>query len=69
MAVKLDKFSAIPFDENADKFGFSLHKKLSDAMNLYLDSHQDKCVLTEQASELPDGEDAIYFLMDFKNKQ
>lgn len=46
------------------QFGLSLDKTLSDAMNPYLDSHQDRCILDEQASSLKQGP-IIFFQMDF----
>ncbi|XP_006608004.1 protein GPR107 isoform X2 [Apis dorsata] len=69
--VNLTNFKAEPFDENA-VFGFSLDRTLSDAMNPYLDSHQERCVLQEISSVKPDFEQrndsaVIYFTMDLKN--
>lgn len=54
------------------QFGFSLDRTLSDAMNPYLDSHQEKCLLqgvTGPKSELEPKDDGsvIYFIMDLKN--
>ena len=54
------------------QFGFSLDKTQRDAMNPYLDNHQDKCLLqgaSSPKSELdPKPDDAIiYFTMDLKN--
>ncbi|CAL7933485.1 unnamed protein product [Xylocopa violacea] len=69
--VSLTNFKAEPFDENA-VFGFTLDRTLSDAMNPYLDSHQEKCVLQDMTSVKPEFEQrddkaVIYFTMDFKN--
>ncbi|XP_076764458.1 protein GPR107 isoform X2 [Xylocopa sonorina] len=69
--VSLTNFKAEPFDENA-VFGFTLDRTLSDAMNPYLDSHQEKCVLQDMSSVKPEFEQrddkaVIYFTMDFKN--
>ncbi|KAK1118582.1 hypothetical protein K0M31_014888 [Melipona bicolor] len=69
--VNLTNFKADPFDENA-VFGFSLDRTLSDAMNPYLDSHQERCVLQDISSIKPDFEQrndsaVIYFIMDLKN--
>lgn len=69
--VNLTNFKAEPFDENA-VFGFSLDRTLSDAMNPYLDSHQERCVLQDISSVKPDFEQrndsaVIYFTMDLKN--
>lgn len=54
------------------QFGFSLDRTLSDAMNPYLDSHQERCVLQDISSVKPDFEQrndsaVIYFTMDLKN--
>jgi G protein-coupled receptor 107 len=38
---------------------------MSDAMNPYLDAHQDKCILDEQASKQNSGP-IIFFIMDLK---
>ncbi|PBC34708.1 hypothetical protein APICC_01834 [Apis cerana cerana] len=56
----------------SDLFGFSLDRTLSDAMNPYLDSHQERCVLQDISSVKPDFEQrndsaVIYFTMDLKN--
>lgn len=69
--VNLTNFKAEPFDENA-VFGFSLDRTLSYAMNPYLDSHQERCVLQDISSVKPDFEQrndsaVIYFTMDLKN--
>lgn len=69
--VNLTNFKAEPFNENA-VFGFSLDRTLSDAMNPYLDSHQERCVLqdisnTKSDFEQRDENAVIYFTMDLKN--
>ncbi|XP_076649135.1 protein GPR107 isoform X2 [Halictus rubicundus] len=70
--VNLTNFKAEPLDENA-VFGFSLDRTLSDAMNPYLDSHQERCVLQDAANPKTDLEQrddssaVIYFTMDLKN--
>ncbi|XP_066582184.1 protein GPR107 isoform X2 [Prorops nasuta] len=69
--VTLTNFKADPFDENA-VFGFSLDRTRSDAMNPYLDSHQERCLLQDIStpkSDLDQKDDSaiIYFTMDFKN--
>ncbi|KAK2581134.1 hypothetical protein KPH14_007947 [Odynerus spinipes] len=69
--VSLTNFKAEPFDKNA-VFGFSLDRTLSDAVNPYLDSHQDRCVLQDISgpkSELEQKDDSavIYFTMDLNN--
>ncbi|XP_033330292.1 protein GPR107 isoform X2 [Megalopta genalis] len=69
--VNLTNFKAQPLDENA-VFGFSLDRTLSDAMNPYLDSHQERCVLQDAANAKTDLEQrddssaVIYFTMDLK---
>ncbi|XP_046981150.1 protein GPR107 isoform X1 [Schistocerca americana] len=65
--VKLTDFHAHPFDENA-VFGFSLDRTLSDAMNPYLDSHQDGCLLQHPPNEDSTGA-VIYFIMDLQNQK
>lgn len=47
-------------------FGLSLDKTMSDSMNPYLDSHQDKCILTEPVSAQSNGP-IVFFKMDLKN--
>ncbi|XP_068979476.1 protein GPR107 isoform X2 [Bombus flavifrons] len=69
--VNLTNFKADPFDENA-VFGFTLDRTLSDAMNPYLDSHREGCVLQDISSVKPDFDQRndsaiIYFTMDLKN--
>ncbi|XP_033221478.1 protein GPR107 isoform X2 [Belonocnema kinseyi] len=73
LSVNLTNFKARPFNEN-HVFGFTLDRTMSDAMNPYLDSHQDKCLL--QGSSVPksdrdqrDETAVIYFTMDLKNKK
>ncbi|XP_076170966.1 protein GPR107 isoform X2 [Ptiloglossa arizonensis] len=68
--VNLSNFKAEPFDENA-VFGFSLDRTLSDAMNRYLDNHQERCVLQDISNVRTDPEQrdenaVIYFTMDLK---
>lgn len=70
MNVQLKQFHAEPLDMQHDIFGFSLDKKLSDAMNTYLDGHQEKCVSEEALHpQTPNGDGAYHFIMDFKKKQ
>ncbi|XP_071446608.1 protein GPR107 isoform X2 [Hetaerina americana] len=64
--VRLINFHAAPFKETA-VYGFSLDRTVSDAMNPYLDSHQDSCLLQEPIENNNNGA-VIYFTMDFKNK-
>ncbi|XP_055586454.1 protein GPR107 [Uranotaenia lowii] len=46
-------------------FGLSLDRTLSDAMNPYLDTHQEDCILRESISSLRSGP-IIFFTMDLK---
>uniref|UniRef100_U5ESJ2 Putative g protein-coupled seven transmembrane receptor n=1 Tax=Corethrella appendiculata TaxID=1370023 RepID=U5ESJ2_9DIPT len=62
--VKLSNFRVEHGKENS-VFGLSLDKTLSDAMNPYLDTHQDKCILDEPASQQRSGP-IVFFLMDLK---
>lgn len=48
------------------QFGLSLDKTMTDAMNPYLDSHQDRCILEELAANQRSGP-IVYFIMDLKN--
>ncbi|XP_033303948.1 protein GPR107 isoform X1 [Bombus bifarius] len=69
--VNLTNFRVDPFDENA-VFGFTLDRTLTDAMNPYLDSHWERCVLEDISSVRPDFDQrndsaVIYFTMDLKN--
>ncbi|CAD7090007.1 unnamed protein product [Hermetia illucens] len=64
--VKLSSFQVQPGQENK-VFGLSLDRTLSDAMNPYLDSHQDKCILEEPVGQQTSGP-IVFFLMDLKNK-
>ncbi|GLG94300.1 hypothetical protein R5R35_002229 [Gryllus longicercus] len=64
--VNLTNFHANPFNEKA-VFGFSLDRTLSDAMNPYLDSHQDGCLLQQPPNQEPSGAVA-YFTLDLQNK-
>nr|XP_033183222.1 protein GPR107 isoform X3 [Bombus vancouverensis nearcticus] len=53
-------------------FGFTLDRTLTDAMNPYLDSHWERCVLEDISSVRPDFDQrndsaVIYFTMDLKN--
>ncbi|KAI4499433.1 hypothetical protein M0802_005329 [Mischocyttarus mexicanus] len=69
--VSLTNFKADPYDKNA-VFGFSLDRTLSDAVNPYLDSHQERCVLQDLSNpktELEKKNDStvIYFTMDLNN--
>ncbi|XP_043478257.1 protein GPR107 isoform X1 [Leptopilina heterotoma] len=71
LSVNLTNFKASPYNEN-HVFGFTLDRTTSDAMNPYLESHQEKCLL--QGSSNPksewdkkDDSEVIYFTMDLKN--
>lgn len=50
------------------QFGLTLDKTRSDAMNPFIDNHQDKCILEEPASMQHNGPIA-YLNMDLKNLQ
>lgn len=49
------------------QYGFSLDRTLSDAMNPYLDSHQERCLLKEMKIE--HDTDFIYFIFDLKENR
>ena len=68
LKVKLVNFHPQPYNEN-HVFGFSLDRTLSDAMNPYLDSHQERCLLEEPSrpeQETPNSPPVVYFTMDLK---
>lgn len=69
LEVKLTDFHT-DFNDDNDKFGFTLDKTLNDAINPYLDSHLDRCLLdTPYNSPLPNmNYAAVFFTMDRKNK-
>ncbi|KAJ8877337.1 hypothetical protein PR048_021791 [Dryococelus australis] len=46
------------------QFGFTLDRTLSDAMNPYLDSHPDNCLLNDLNKKIK--KDVIFFILDFK---
>lgn len=66
LAVKLEHFHADPFHEH-DVFGFSLDRTRNDAVNPYLDSHQDVCMLQDLTRSGHNSE-TIYFALDLKRK-
>lgn len=49
------------------QFGFSLDRTRNDAVNPYLDSHQDVCMLQELTHSGHNSE-TIYFTLDLKKK-
>ncbi|XP_063244645.1 protein GPR107 [Bacillus rossius redtenbacheri] len=63
LSVSLSNFHADPFSET-DVFGFTLDRTMSDAMNPYLDSHPDKCLLQDLNKNI--SNDVIFFILDFK---
>lgn len=65
LEVKLENFHASPFTEDA-VFGFSLDRTMNDAMNPYLDIHQEHCLL-QTPSLQSTNTGAVFFIMDFKN--
>lgn len=68
--VKLINFHPQPFNDK-DVFGFSLDRTLSDALNPYLDSHQERCLLEDPGrpeTENPNSLPVVYFTMDLKKK-
>ncbi|KAK4872430.1 hypothetical protein RN001_014459 [Aquatica leii] len=64
--VQLQNFKADPQDQNAI-FGFSLDRTMNDAMNPYLDSHPDRCLLQEPVHSEHEAA-IIYFIMDLSEK-
>lgn len=64
--VKVSNFMVIPHTEG-NIYGLSLDKTLSDAMNPYLDTHQDNCILHEPISSLRSGP-ILFFIMDLKRE-
>ncbi|KAK0176988.1 hypothetical protein PV328_001083 [Microctonus aethiopoides] len=73
LSVNLTNFKVNPFNEN-DVYGFSLDRTRSDAMNPYLDNHQEKCLLQSVTNpkfdlEPKDDSSIIYFTIDFRNHE
>lgn len=66
LAVKLRNFYSIPFNEQY-MFGFSLDRRRNDAVNPYLDSHQDVCMLQDHTHSGHNSE-TLYFTLDLKKK-
>lgn len=64
LSIKLINFESKPLAQENYTFGFSLDRTMSDAMNPYLDTHQDQCLLEETNP----GPSLAYFTMDIKNK-
>uniref|UniRef100_A0A182MZP6 GOST seven transmembrane domain-containing protein n=1 Tax=Anopheles dirus TaxID=7168 RepID=A0A182MZP6_9DIPT len=54
-------------DTEKNVFGLSLDKTMSDSMNPYLDTHQDKCILNEPAAVQTNGP-IVFFKMDLVKK-
>lgn len=48
------------------QFGFSLDRTMNDAMNPYLDIHQERCLLQSPSMQTTNT-GAVFFIMDFKN--
>uniref|UniRef100_A0A182MWI8 GOST seven transmembrane domain-containing protein n=1 Tax=Anopheles culicifacies TaxID=139723 RepID=A0A182MWI8_9DIPT len=63
--VRVSRFRVDPGTED-NMFGLSLDKTMSDSMNPYLDSHQDKCILTEPVAVQSNGP-IVFFKMDLKH--
>uniref|UniRef100_A0A182VT21 GOST seven transmembrane domain-containing protein n=1 Tax=Anopheles minimus TaxID=112268 RepID=A0A182VT21_9DIPT len=63
--VRVSHFRVDPLTED-NMFGLSLDKTMSDSMNPYLDSHQDKCILTEPVAVQSNGP-IVFFKMDLKH--
>ncbi|XP_053683683.1 protein GPR107 [Sabethes cyaneus] len=64
--VKVSGFRVMP-DSEDNLFGLSLDRTLSDAMNPYLDTHQENCILREPISSLRSGP-IVFFTMDLKRE-
>ncbi|XP_058443094.1 protein GPR107 [Malaya genurostris] len=64
--VKVSDFRVVPGSEE-NVFGLSLDRTLSDAMNPYLDTHQENCILREPISSLRSGP-IVFFIMDIKHE-
>lgn len=65
--VKLHNFHADGWLDD-EVFGFSLDRTLNDAMNPYLDTHQDQCLLEDSVGLASSNTAAILFIMDRKNE-
>lgn len=51
------------------QYGFSLDKTLSDAMNPYLDTHQNKCILNDKSDDSQRNGPIAYFIMNLKDNK
>ncbi|XP_044766777.1 protein GPR107 [Coccinella septempunctata] len=49
-------------------YGFSLDRTVNDAMNPYLNNHQERCIL-KQVITKQNGAEVLYFILDLKNKK
>ncbi|XP_075229830.1 protein GPR107 isoform X2 [Lycorma delicatula] len=70
LVVKLKNFHVQPPGEDY-LFGFTLDRTRNDAMNPYLDAHQEKCLLQQPPDEHFNTNSAavVYFILDLKSKQ
>ncbi|XP_075229831.1 protein GPR107 isoform X3 [Lycorma delicatula] len=70
LAVNLKNFHVQPPGEDY-LFGFTLDKVQNDAMNPYLDAHQEKCPLEQAPDEHFNTNSAavVHFILDLKSKQ
>ncbi|PNF43747.1 Protein GPR107 [Cryptotermes secundus] len=66
LEVKLRNFRPTPYHE-LDVFGFSLDRTRNDAVNPYLEDHQDVCLLQDWTHPKPNSE-TIYFRLNLKKK-
>lgn len=59
--VRFSQFR-VAVGHEADIYGLSLDKTMTDAMNPYLDSHQDRCILDERAAAQRSGPIAFFVM-------
>ncbi|KAK9885903.1 hypothetical protein WA026_013777 [Henosepilachna vigintioctopunctata] len=65
--VQLQNLKVTPNNESA-LFGFSLDRTINDAMNPYLNNHQEHCILRDPITK-QNGAEVIYFILDLTRKK
>ncbi|CAH0763114.1 unnamed protein product [Bemisia tabaci] len=65
--VKLRQFHPEPLNSN-DVYGFSIDRTMSDAVNPYLDTHQEKCLLKDTNYFMASNLAVVYLEMNLKTK-
>ncbi|XP_054275527.1 protein GPR107 [Macrosteles quadrilineatus] len=66
--VKLSMFKGTPQIKETDIYGFSVDRTMNDAMNPYLDIHQEHCLLESPVLQSSSA-DAVLLTLDLKSRQ